>query len=201
MNKKNTILIVGLLLFTLPVLAIIKDNSDKFGKFLTYEKCSLEIEKLKLCTDNPKIIVNAGEPVKLKLSWVNLSNSERHIRTTPFGYSVLINNEKGEKIIPIFRQQQIEREKQMNSSGNSKTVITDEVIREINRSLNSSGSNPGMYIEPNQSENDEIKLTEKYDYDFTAKGIYYVTISKTVPSLENEQTIEFVLDNIEIEVK
>jgi hypothetical protein len=45
-------------------------------------------------------------------------------------------------------------------------------------------------------------LTDKmYDYDLTSKGIYYVTISKKVASLEKEKTIEFVLSDIEIQVK
>jgi len=40
-----------------------------------------------------------------------------------------------------------------------------------------------------------------YDYDLTSKGIYRVTISKKVASLEKEKTIEFVLNDIEIQMK
>ncbi len=201
MSKKHTFSIIGILLFTLPVLAIIKINSHNFGNFQAYEKCSLETENLKICMKTPKITIKSGEPVKLELFWINLSDTERHIRTTPFDYSVVINDEKGEKLTPIFQQQQKEREKQLNISGNSPTVMTEEVTREINRSLNSSGSNRGIYIEPNQSKKDEIDLAEVYDYDLTTKGNYVVTIRKTISSLEEGKTIEFVIENIEIKVK
>jgi hypothetical protein len=65
-----------------------------------------------------------------------------------------------------------------------------------------SGSNRGLYAEANGIEKDEITLTDKmYDYDLTSKGIYHLTISKKVESLEKGKNIEFVLNDIEIQVK
>lgn len=201
MNTKYTILVFGLLLFSLPALAIFKNTSYNVEPFSENEKCSLEIENLKLCVDDNKTNLSSDEPVKLKLKWINSSDTGRYIRNRPSSYSVTVRNEKGKKLIPIFQHKQKEREQQMKNSGELTPEQTAELERETRRSLASAGSNPGIYVEPNQSQTDEIRLTKDYDYNFTAKGKYYITITKKVPSLEKGQTIEFVIDNIEIEVK
>ena len=199
MNRRIAVLLVGTLLFTLPALAIINDNTIRLGQILGSEKCSLQIEDLKLCAENSKITVNSGEPVKIKVSWVNSSNIDRRIGTYSSGYKVIIIDQKGEKLIPVFLQRQMERQQRVNSSGDR--TMTEEDINEFRRTVRG-GSDRGIYVEANQTENDEIKLTEvMYDYDLTNRGKYIVTISKAVASLQGEKAIEFVIENIEIEVR
>lgn len=193
MSKRTMILLSGILLIALPVLAVMKSNSYKFENTLGSEKCSSEIEKLKLCVENPKVIVNSGEQVRIKLLLVNTSNSDRRIGSGATGYSVTVTDENGKKLIPIYEQRFTERLNQMQKSGEKDKGI---ILRTF------SGSNRGLYAEANGIEKDEIRLTDKmYDYDLTSKGIYHLTISKKVESLEKGKNIEFVLNDIEIQVK
>lgn len=192
MNKRNTILLFGILLITLPVLAIMKSNSYKYENTLGSEKCSSEIEGLKLCVENPKVVVNSREQVRIKLFWVNASDSDRRIGRRSTGYDVTVTDENGRKLIPVYMQRFTERLKQIRESGEKEQGFIARVM---------SGSDRGFYVDANRIEKDEIILTDKmYDYDLTSKGIYYVTISKKVASLEKEKTIEFVLNDIEIRV-
>jgi hypothetical protein len=193
MNKRTTILLIGVLLIALPVLAIMKSNSYKFENTLGSEKCSSEIEGLKLCVENPKVVVNSGEQVRIKLFWVNTSDADRRIGNRSTDYSVTVKDKNGKKLIPVYEQRFMERLKQMRESGEKDKGLVARVI---------SGSYKGLYADANGIEKDEIRLTEKmYDYDLTSKGIYHVTISKKVASLEKGKTIEFVLNDIEIQVK
>lgn len=199
MSQRSTVLAVLVLLFTLPTLAIIKSNIYEFGSSLNFETCSQQIEDLKICTENTKITVNSGEPVVIKVFWINSSDTDRYIGTRISGYSVVINNERGEKLVPTFLQRQMEREKRL--AADPTATLTEEDRKEFRRWMRG-GSDRGIYIEANQKEADTIKLTEiNYDYDLTKKGKYQVTISKTIASLEQGKTIEFVLDNIELEIK
>lgn len=191
MTKRATILLIGILLTVLPVSAVMKNNS--YENTLVSEKCSSEFEGLKLCVENPKVIVNSGEEVRIKLFWVNTSDSERRIGSRSTGYDVTVTDENGKKLIPVYMQRLLEKQKKMRESGEEDKGY---VLRAF------SGSDRGLYTEANGMEKDEIRLTDKmYDYDLTSKGIYQVTISKKVGSLEKGKTIEFVLNDIEIQVK
>lgn len=195
MKKRNALLIFGILLFTLPVLAIIKSGSPEFGKNLSAETCSSVVENLKLCIADSKITVDSGEPLVIHLSWINLSNAERYIGVRSSGYSITINDEKGKKLIPVFEQRQMDREKRIqNSTATTEDLSGITVVR--------SGSDRGIYLEANETESDTALLDKlPYDYDLTAKGKYNVSISKTVASLEDGKKIEFVINDIEIQVK
>lgn len=196
MNKRKTILLFGVLFFALPVFALIQNNSHDFRRVLSFEKCSAVIEGLKVCVESSEITVNSGEPVTVNLTWINSSDIDRRIGTRSSNYSVTINNEKGEKLLTVLQQQIRERQKRMNAP-NAMEEDKKGFIRMISR-----GSSRSIYVEPNQTETDQIQLTEStYDYDLTNKGKYKVTISKTVPSLEEGKTIEFVIEGIEIKVK
>lgn len=193
MNKRTTILLIGMLLTALPVLAIVKSNFYKYGKTLGSEKCSREIEKLKLCVENLKVVVNSGEQIRIKLFWVNMSASDRRIGRRSNEYNVTVTDKSGKKLAPVYVQRFMERQKQLRESGEEDKGI---ILRTF------SGSDRGLYAEANGIEKDEILLNDKmYDYDLTAKGIYRVPISKKVTSLEKGKTIEFVLNDIEIQVK
>jgi hypothetical protein len=192
MNKRTTILLIVILLIALPVLAVMKSNSYKYENALGSEKCSSEIENLKLCVENPKVVVNSGEQVRIKLFWVNTSNLDRRIERRSTGYSVKVTDQNGKKLIPVFEQRFIERKERIRKSGEEDKGV---ILRTF------SGSDRGLYAEATGMEKDEIRLTDKmYDYDLTSKGTYYVTISKKVASLDKEKTIEFVLNDIEIQV-
>lgn len=162
-----------------------KGNSYIFGQTLISEKCSAETEGLKLCTSISKISLNSDEKVYLDLSWTNSSNIERKIMRDT-SYSVTIISEKGEKLIPVSRQKNL---KDITSEDWEKTGKV------------SFGSYKTIFLEPNQTQTVRISLTEKYDYDLTVKGEYKISISKSVPSLEKEKTLEFVIDDIELEIK
>ena len=199
MNKRNTILVVVMLLLTLPVLAIVKGNIYKLGNSSNAERCSMEIEQLKLCVVNSKITVDAGQPVKVKLYWINSSNIERRIGTRSTGYSVTIDDERGKKLIPVFQDRKKERERRLDAD--PQATMTEEDLREVGRRIKG-GSERGIFLEANGTATDEIELTEaQYDYDFTVRGKYYVTISKSIPSLGGESSIEVAVDNIEIKVR
>lgn len=199
MNKRHAVVAVVILLFTLQTLAIIKSNSYRFEKTTDSEKCSNEIEKLKLCVENSNIIVNSGEPVNIKVFWANTSDADRRIGLRSTGYSITVKDENDKKLIPVFEQRFMERQERIQNSGDS--TMTEEDIKALKRTVRF-GSDRGLYAEANGIEKDEIRLTENmYDYDLTAKGHYYVTISKKVASLEKGEAIEFVIDDIEIQVK
>ena len=186
MNKRYVVSIIVMIFIALPILAVVQSDSFKGFSQMDLEKCSLEIEGLKLCTSTPKLVVNSDDPVRLKLFWVNSTDKDRTISSAS-SYNLTITDEKEEKLIPVLQKKM--RDGPLTNEDNEK------LFRRIR------GSDRGIYIEANQRENQEVWLTEQYDYDLTAKGKYYVTIRKTIPSLESEQTIEFVLDNIEIEVR
>ena len=193
MKKRTTILLSGILFIALPVLAVMKSNSYKFENTLGSEKCSREIEKLKLCVENSKVTVSSGEQVQIKLFWVNTSDAERRIGRRSTGYDVTVADKNGKKLIPVYMQRFTERLKKIQESGEKEHGFIASVM---------SGSDRGLYAEAKGTEKDEILLTDKmYDYDLTSKGTYYVTISKKVASLEKGKTVEFVLNDIEIQVK
>lgn len=197
MSRRKYEILTLMLLFTFPTLAVSQIDTDKFANSLISKKCSLEIEKLKLCTDFSKIVIAAGESVSLNLSWANLSNAERNINA--LDYFVVINDEKGEKLLTTSQQKQVEMQKQLRIVDATSTV--DESTEEVVLTVVSRTYNPGISVAERQTRTDQLKLSEKYGYDLSAKGKYKVSISKTVPCLEQGKTIEFVLDNIEIEVK
>lgn len=193
MNKRITIMLIGMLLTAQPVLAIVKSNFYKYGKTLDIEKCSDEIEKLKLCVENSKIVVNSGEQVRINIFWVNASEKARRIGNRRSGYSVTVIDKSSNKLIPVFEQKLKERQERIRKYGEEDKGIIFWTF---------SGSDRGLHAEANGIEKDEIRLTDKmYDYDMTSKGIYYVTITRKVESLEKGKTIEFVLNDIEIQVK
>src|SRR5215813_1769472 len=102
MSKRNVVLVIGLLLFTTPVSAAIESEPHKsITNFFNTEKCSSEIEQLKLCVESAKVTVDSGEKVTLKLRWVNSANSERYIPGRFFYPGVTVKNEKGEGLTPI----------------------------------------------------------------------------------------------------
>lgn len=188
MSKRNAALIIGLLLFTLPVSAAVKSRSDDFfTNFPDTEKCSSEIEQLKLCIDSAKLTIESGNEAVLKVRWINSGNFERRFRGRPFDCRITIKNEKGETLTQVL-QKKIQ----------DGSAASEDLARWIRLH---SGSSRGMLIGANQTLAGEIQLVRWYDYDLTARGIYFVTISKTLPGLESEKTIEFVIDGIEIEVK
>lgn len=157
------------------------------------EKCSSEIEGLKLCVENSTLFVNSGEQVRINLFWVNTSFSDRRIGRRSEGYRVTVADENGKKVIPGFGQTLLERRERMRNSGEEDKGI-------IFRSFG--GSDRGLYVEANGMEKDEIRLTGKmYDYNFGSKGPYHVTVSRRVASLEKTRTIEVVLDDIEVHVR
>lgn len=189
MNKRYTILIVAVVFIALPVLAIVQ--RDSFSRFVgqtkpDLENCTSEIEGLKLCTSASKIIVNSGDAVRIKLSWVNLTNEDRIILRAS-SYKATITDEKGEKLIPV-----LQRKTQEGS------MTKEDFERQAKRM---GGSYTSIHIDANQAEPDEVRLTEAYDYDLTAKGKYHVSIEKIVPSVDKKTQVTFSLDDIEIEVK
>lgn len=194
MNKKTIIPLIGvLLLIVIPALAMIESNFYEYKNTLNPVKCSDEIEKLKLCIENSKIIVNSGEQVRVNLFWVNISDSNRRIGRQSSDYSIIVKDKSNKKLIPVFEQKFMEKQKQIQESGEKEKGMVARVI---------SGSYKGLYAEANGIEKDVILLNDKmYDYDLTSKGIYRLTISKKVESLEKGKTIEFVLNGIEIQVK
>ncbi|HSK74311.1 MAG TPA: hypothetical protein VK892_21610 [Pyrinomonadaceae bacterium] len=193
MNKRILILLIGTLLVALPVLAIIESHSHSFVKTSDFERCSNEVEELKLCVENSIVTVSSGEQVQIKLVWVNSSDADRRIGNRRSGYSVTVTDKNGKKLIPVFEQKLIERQERIRKSGEEDKGI---ILRTF------SGSDRGLYAEAKGIEKDKILLNDKmYDYDLTSKGIYFVTISKKVASLEKGKTIEIVLNDIEIRVK
>jgi len=195
MNKRNLILIFGLLLFALPAFAIINSSSYDSGKASVSEKCSAEIEGLKLCLESSKITVDSGKPVVINMTWSNSSEILRRFAAIYIGYSVIVKDENHETLIPVREKKRLEKLKRMESPD-----ATEEDKKPYFFMINGSGK--GLYLEPKQSDTNRINLSgEYYDYDFTAKGKYNVTISRTLPSLEKGKMLEFVIDDIEIEVK
>ena len=200
MSGRSAFLAILALLFTLPTMAVIESNMNKLGQTLSFETCTQQIEDLRLCVENTRITVNSGEPVVIKVSWVNSSEIDRSLGLAIPIYSVTIYDEKGEKLIPVFLQRQMERDKRL--AADSQPQMTEEDIKEFGRIIRRGGSSRGNYVKANQKKNNEIKLTDiMYDYDLTKKGKYKVTINQTTASLEKGKTIEFVLDNIELEIK
>lgn len=195
-NKRKLILILSVLLSAIPVLAVIKSNSLEGFRVVEARKCSLEIENLMLCADSSKIVVSAGEPVSLKLSWTNSSDTERNLSS--IHYSISVINDKGEKLLPIQQQKQLESQRQIK---NNKTSLEEEPTEELIVTVFSSTYNPSIFVEAREEMVSDLKLTGEDGYDLTAKGIYRISISKTVPSLKEGKSVEFVLDGIEIEVK
>lgn len=193
MNKRITILLIGIGLIALPALAVIKGDLYILGKAAGSERCSNEVESLKLCVENPKIVVNSGEPVRIKVFWANASEKSRRIGNRSSGYSVTVNDKSGNKLIPVFEQKFIEKQNQLRKIGEEDKGVIMRIT---------GGGDRGLHIEAKGIEKDEILLNDKmYDYDLTSKGIYYVTISKKIASLEKGKNIEFVLNGIEIQVK
>ena len=171
-----------MLLIALPAFAIINSNSYDSGKASVSEKCSAEIEGLKMCVDTSKITVKSGEPIIVGLSWTNSSEIARFIMLAS-RYSITIKDEKGKKLNTVTQQKILDG-----------TYEPPKEIKVI------AGSLRGLYIEPHQTETDHLPLKGR-DYDLTAKGIYKLSISKTAGSLEEGKTIEFVIEDIEIKVK
>ena len=193
MNRRILVLLIGTLLVAIPALAIIKGHSPSFVNSSDSERCSNEIEELKLCVENSKITVSSGEQVQIKLVWVNSSDTERRIGNRRSGYSVTVIDKNGKKLIPVFEQKLKERQEQIQKSGEDDKGI---IFRTF------SGGDRGLYADAKGIEKDEILLNGKmYDYDLTAKGSYRVNISKRVESNEKAKTIEFVLQDIEIQVR
>ncbi len=186
MSKNIAVLLIGILLTALPVIAIVKGNLFSIEANQNFEKCSSRIEGLKLCADNPTIAVNSDEPIRIKLSWVNSSNEERKIMRAGY-YFVKITDEQEKPLERVFQQ------KIKNHS-----MTKDDWATKLARN-----SYTSIFLDAHETRNDEIRLTENYAYDFdlTKKGRYKLTISKTIPSLEKGKTIEFVIDDVEIEVK
>lgn len=184
MNKNVAVLLIGILLFTLPVLALFKVNSYNSRTNQSLEKCSPEVEGLKLCIGNPTIVVDSDKLIRIKLFWVNSSVEDREIMKAG-SYPVKITDEQGEQVDPVFQQK----------------IKTHSMTKDYWGKRPTRGSYTSIFLAPNQTMSDEIWLTENYDYDLSKKGKYSISIRKTVPSLEEGKTIEFVIDNIEIKVK
>lgn len=176
----------------LSILAIVKAQISTDSTKITVnknnlmEKCSKEIEGLKLCTNSPKIIHNSGEPIIIRFSWVSSLETERFI-SVGSSYDVSVVDEKGKKLTPGYEQQ-------VKNEG-----LTKENMRKL--FFGRGRSSKGVFLKPGGTYPTGIKLTELYDYDLSAKGKYYVRIEKSVPNITGDKNIEFVLDNIEIQIK
>lgn len=182
---RNILLCCGVLI-VLPALTIINgqltDNLQE--NKINVQECTSEFDGLTLCTSTSKIAVGSGETIKLKLSWVNATNTERIIRDG-YDFGVLIVDENGEKVLTDFETKENEGK------------LTDDDYRKSVKS----GSRRSPVVEANQTENLELWLTRKYDYKLTKNGKYFVTVTKKVKSRTSEDTFDFTLDKIEIEVK
>ncbi len=199
MNIRSKIIITLTLIFILPSILAAQDNSAEIQLNSPSEKCSAEIEGLKVCAKSSKITVKSGEPVTINLVWKNLLPVERRIGRSYQGYSVTIVNEKDEKLVPVFLQRLIEREKRMEASGDY--TMTEEDFKEMRRRI-TGGSDRGVDVGENQTTKDYVSLTSiGYDYDLTKKGEYKVTISRKVQGFGYYNANEFMIENIEIEVK
>ncbi|MEJ7860860.1 MAG: hypothetical protein WKF90_04390 [Pyrinomonadaceae bacterium] len=195
MNKRNAILIFGMLLIALPAFAIINSSSYESGKVSSLEKCSAEIEGLKFCLESSKITVDSGKPVIINMTWSNSSEVLRRVGGIYTSYSVIVKDENRETLIPVREKKILEKQKRMESPD-----ATEEDKKPYLFMIRGGGR--GLYLEPKQSDTNRINLSgEYYDYDFTAKGKYNVTIIKTFPSLEKGKMLEFVIEDIEIRVK
>ena len=198
MNRRDRMLVIILLLFALPIFIVVKGSTYEIQNNSKSEKCSAETEGLKLCIKSSEITVNSGEPVNIELLWVNSSDENRFIKMDSSDYSVMIKTEKDETLIPVFQQRLMEIKKRL-AKPNEQLIVEEE--KELTRRI-TRGNGRDFSVQANQSRIDEIKLTDiRYDYDLTKKGKYSVTISRTIPSLEEGKAIEFVIDDIEIEVK
>ncbi len=185
-----------MLLFTLPLLAVIKSKANKFQQTPNSEKCSAEIEGLKFCLESSKITVDSGKPVIINMTWSNSSEILRRVGGIYTDYSVIVKDEKNETLIPVRKKKMLEKQKRMESPD-----ATEEDKKPYLFVINN-GSGKGLDLEPKQSDTNRINLSgEYYDYDFTTKGKYNVTINKTFPSLEKGKMLEFVIEDIEIQVK
>lgn len=192
-NKLSKYLSLALCLAViLSVLVIVKaqiftdSTKNKANKNNLMEKCSEEIEGLKLCTNTPKIIQNSGEPIVIRFSWVSSLEIERFI-SVGSSYDISVVDEKGKKLIPVYEQH-------VKEEG-----LTKENIHKL--FFGRGRSSKGVFLKPRGTYPTGIKLTEFYDYDLSAKGKYYIRIKKSIPSLNKEKNITFVLDNIEVEIK
>lgn len=189
MNKKWIFLIIMVGFLIIPALAFTQSNlllNIVKNIQQSKEQCSLEIEGLKLCTDTSLITVDSGNQVRIKLYWVNSTDADRSILRAS-SYKVTILNEKDEKLIPVL-QRKIQ-------NGN----LTDEDNEKLFKKAR--GRYRSLYVEANKIERDEVWLTEKYDYDLTKEGNYYVTLEKDIFSAEGNTEIKFVLNNIKVQVK
>ena len=195
MNRSKIILMLGILLFVLSGFAIVKSNSYDLRSALSTRKCSAEIEGLKFCAESSKITVTSGEPVYINFTWSNSSDVYRHAGISPLAYSVIVKSENGEKVNTIYQQKEIDKQKRIENN-----TSTEEDKTVISHSF--SGSGRSIRLAPGEALPDRIVLTGDYfNYELANKGRYYVTVSRSLPSLESGKTIEFVIDDIEIQVK
>ncbi len=129
------------------------------------------------------------------MTWSNSSEILRRVGGIYTDYSTIVKDENNETLIPVREKKRLEKLKRMESPD-----ATEEDKKPYFFMIRGGGR--GLYLEPKQSDTNRINLSgEYYDYDFTAKGKYNVTVSKTFPSIEKGKMLEFVIDDIEITVK
>lgn len=154
-------------------------DATKLGKL-----CSKVKGNLKFCADSKQIIASAGNPIELAFTLENRSESETDISVGDYRwkYNFKITDNKGLPILP--------KAEQLLNDGQ---LSVEELIRHNTISRRS------INLEPNQTLNEKIVISDIYD--FTKAGTYFVEVTRITMHPTEDGFIELPLkDKIEIEV-
>lgn len=185
---KVSIMLIAILVLSICVVLLNFPTTNAQKVIMQDENnCSVEKEGFKICVASRYIDTKLNQDVKIQVLLLNLSE-KKSLSGYPPIYEYKAVNESGESLVTIF-------DKKAEKLG----YLTDREDKTGWKRKLLGGSSRRVFIDPQDSQKDEVNLSSIYD--FTTPSKYIVSIKRKLPSKNGNGFIELVIDKIEIEVK